>query len=176
MTGTQKFMGAQNYLGAMTQARHCVTLRWPLFPCGGDPSGFWSNTWFLRPTRVQTPHGISISSRFIRFCSAHSHGQQTHRQTDHATCVAIGRISSSASRCRLITSTCWASLPRISTWRCPHCCRARVPAPAVISAAGVRAQQQTNRMPLVLPIAGTDSRTDGHPTLHRPCSTCRQCQ
>jgi len=23
-------MGSRNYLGAMTQARHCVTLRWPL--------------------------------------------------------------------------------------------------------------------------------------------------
>jgi len=23
-------MGRRNYLGAMTQARHCVTLRWPL--------------------------------------------------------------------------------------------------------------------------------------------------
>jgi len=28
--GAQKFMGSRNYLGAMTQARHCVTLRWPL--------------------------------------------------------------------------------------------------------------------------------------------------
>jgi len=28
--GAQKFMGRRHFLGAMTQARHCVTLRWPL--------------------------------------------------------------------------------------------------------------------------------------------------
>jgi len=28
--GAQKFMGRRNYLGAMTQARRCVTLRWPV--------------------------------------------------------------------------------------------------------------------------------------------------
>ena len=28
--GHKKSWGRRNYLGAMTQARHCVTLRWPL--------------------------------------------------------------------------------------------------------------------------------------------------
>ena len=32
--GTRNSWGRRNYLGAMTQARHCVTLRWPLAHVG----------------------------------------------------------------------------------------------------------------------------------------------
>jgi len=56
-------------------------------PCSiGAPS----NTWFLLPTRVSTPNGISIDSAvFARLTNV---TPNTHRPTDHATsCVAIGR-------------------------------------------------------------------------------------
>ena len=47
-------------------------------------------TWFLGPTRVHNPNRISIgSSVFAGFMLCPT---DTHRQTDHATSIAIGRI------------------------------------------------------------------------------------
>ena len=50
-------------------------------------SGLPSNSWFLGPTRVHNPNGISISSAvFVGLTIV------TDRQTDHATSVTMGRI------------------------------------------------------------------------------------
>ena len=59
------------------------------FPWGSRPP---SNTWFLGPTRVQNPNGISIGSAvFAGLTSVRD--RQTDRPTDHATrSVTIGRI------------------------------------------------------------------------------------
>jgi len=45
---------------------------------------------FSRCTRI--PQRKRHLDRFRRFGTARSRDQQTHRQTDHATCVTIGRI------------------------------------------------------------------------------------
>ena len=55
-------------------------------------SEFPSNTWFLGPSRVTTPNGISIGSVVFAGLTNVTPDTQTDRQTDHATpCVAIGR-------------------------------------------------------------------------------------
>jgi len=57
--------------------------------------GIWttSNTWFLRPTRLRPPNGISIGSAVYAELT-----NETNRQTDHATpSVETGRIYSVAT-------------------------------------------------------------------------------
>jgi len=55
------------------------------------PLGFWTaidNTWFLWPTQVTHPKGLSIGSAIFAGLT-----NATNRQTNHATpSVAIGRI------------------------------------------------------------------------------------
>jgi len=61
--------------------------------------GIWtpSNTWFLWPTRVHNPRGISIGSAVLQ-CSRSWHLWQI----DHATSVTVGRIYTYVVlRCRL---------------------------------------------------------------------------
>jgi len=48
-------------------------------------------TWFLGPTRVQNPNGISIGSAVSVGLTVESN-RPTDTQTDHATSVATGRI------------------------------------------------------------------------------------
>ena len=72
---------------------HLSPSKLPL-PMGG--SGPPSNTWFLGPTRVHNPNGISIGSAvFAGLTSVTDRptDRQTDRPTDHATrSVTIGRI------------------------------------------------------------------------------------
>jgi len=51
-------------------------------PVGG--SRLPPNAWFLGPTRVSHPNGISIGSAV--FCRADPCDKRTHAHTDHATC------------------------------------------------------------------------------------------
>jgi len=73
------------------------TLQWDaLSPLKIAPSHgvIWnlSNTWFLGPTRVLNPNGISIGSAIIAGLTTVT-DRQTDRPTDHATrSVTIGRI------------------------------------------------------------------------------------
>jgi len=64
---------------------------WPFPWAGLSPT-----TWFLGPTRVHTPNGISIDW----FSTAYGYVQQTHTQTDHGTSITIappGRHDKTAS-------------------------------------------------------------------------------
>ena len=56
-----------------------------------------SNTWFLRPTRVSVPNGITIGSAAFAGITVVT-GRQTDRQTTLTPSVAIGRIPSAAMR------------------------------------------------------------------------------
>jgi len=57
------------------------------------PWGFQelSNTWFLKPTWVHIPNGISISSAIL--------AQLISRHTDHNTSVTTGRTDHNCPRC-----------------------------------------------------------------------------
>jgi len=81
---------------AQLTAKSCYTLQWaslfsPQLPL---PIGIWtpSNTWFLGPTRVLNPLGISIDSAVFAGLTSVT-DRPTDRPTDHATrSVTIGRI------------------------------------------------------------------------------------
>ena len=63
------------------------------------------NTWFLGPTSVSPPNGISIGSAvFAQFTCVSDTQTRTHRRTDHATCdICSNRphLSSACRRCSL---------------------------------------------------------------------------
>ena len=67
--------------------RPLFTQKLPLSLGIGAPS----NTWYLEPTKVAIPHGISIGSTVFAW-HMNVTNRQTKRPTDHATpCVAIDR-------------------------------------------------------------------------------------
>jgi len=79
------------------------TLQWDA-PSPPFHKGIWtpSNTWFLGPTRVLDPNGISIGAAlFAGLISVTD--RQTDRPTDHDTrSVTIGRTRPYVLRCSLI--------------------------------------------------------------------------
>jgi len=57
-------------------------------PMGAGGSRAPLNAWFLGPTRVQNPNGISIDSAIFRAHSCLQQTRQTDAHTDHTTSVA----------------------------------------------------------------------------------------
>ena len=81
----------QSNLTKRPHCRYTRTLALLKFPYQVGECGVCtpSNTWFLRPTRVHNPNGISIGSAVLQ----DSQSSQTDRPTEHVTSsVAIGWI------------------------------------------------------------------------------------